>query len=184
MSIMPKILEGQYHTICFDFDGVLTNNKVYVCANGTEYVQCSRGDGLGFELLKAFIAQHSIPIEILILSRESNTVIQSRAIKLGIKCCHPVRHKYTYLKEYFDHKFPGSKGDFLGLIYIGNDLNDLECIIEAGFSACPSDSHYLVKKYSNIVASKPGGDDFAREVIEALVDLPSLSNEEIFKLLL
>ncbi len=35
-----------------DFDGVFTDNKVYLCENGLESVVCSRSDGFGIELLK------------------------------------------------------------------------------------------------------------------------------------
>lgn len=36
----------------FDFDGVLTDNKVYIDQNGNESVRCSRADGLAFKALK------------------------------------------------------------------------------------------------------------------------------------
>ena len=38
------------HTIVFDFDGVFTDNKVWVDQNGVESVRCDRGDGLGFDI--------------------------------------------------------------------------------------------------------------------------------------
>ena len=38
------------HTIIFDFDGVFTDNKVYISENGKESVRCDRGDGLAFDM--------------------------------------------------------------------------------------------------------------------------------------
>ena len=54
-----------------DFDGVLTDNRVYVREDGTETVACSRGDGLGMTLLR----KHGFPA--VILSSESNPVVSA-----------------------------------------------------------------------------------------------------------
>ena len=40
------------HTIIFDFDGVFTDNYVYVDNHGNETVRCSRADSYGINLLK------------------------------------------------------------------------------------------------------------------------------------
>ena len=60
----------KYHTLVFDFDGVFTNNKVYVNEKGIESIICDRGDGLGLNILKKFInlnlPKHMRPLKIRI----------------------------------------------------------------------------------------------------------------------
>jgi 3-deoxy-D-manno-octulosonate 8-phosphate phosphatase KdsC-like HAD superfamily phosphatase len=50
---MKKIIR-KIRLVAFDFDGVFTDNMVYVFQNGTEAVRCSRGDGIGLQKLKLF----------------------------------------------------------------------------------------------------------------------------------
>ena len=66
--------------VILDFDGVLTDNRVYVMEDGREAVACHRGDGWGIGILQ------QAGIEVIILSTESNPVVSARAEKLGIEC--------------------------------------------------------------------------------------------------
>ena len=65
--------------VVFDFDGVLTDNRVWVLEDGTEAVACSRADGLAFDILR----HHRVPT--LIMSTETNPVVSARAKKLKVK---------------------------------------------------------------------------------------------------
>ena len=62
----------------YDFDGVMTDNKVYIDQNGIEMVQVNRADGLGIAELK------KMGYKQIILSTEKNSVVAARANKLGI----------------------------------------------------------------------------------------------------
>lgn len=183
MKAIPVLAKSSYHTLCLDFDGVFTSNKVLVDRTGAEFVQCSRGDGLGFDLLKAYLKKHHVLLNIIILSRESNSVVSSRASKLGLECFHPVKNKHQFLSTLFQDNPTLFPGGFEGLIYLGNDLNDLQCILSAGFSICPSDSHPLVIEHSDCIHNRNGGDDFVRCVLESLIDLPRLGISEIITML-
>ena len=66
--------------LILDFDGVLTDNRVYITQDGKEAVACHRGDGWGIRLLK------NAGLEIIILSTETNPVVSARAKKLGVEC--------------------------------------------------------------------------------------------------
>ena len=55
------------------------------------------------------------------------------------------------------------------MVYLGNDINDLDCIKECSFSACPNDSPSIIKENSDFIGKKNGGDGFIREVIEHLI---------------
>ena len=157
---------GNFHTIAFDFDGIFTDNKVYVDQYGRESVMCDRSDGLGLSLLKKYIRRSQLQISLLIVSTETNPVVMQRAQKLDIPCYQGIDNKLLFLKEYLEnsnHKISDHKN---GLIFLGNDLNDLEAIHAAQVSFCPSDAHAIVKKASTYVLERPGGHGFIREFVE------------------
>lgn len=140
----------------FDFDGVLTNNKVYISENGVESVECSRADGLAFDVLK------KLNKPVIILSTEKNLVIQVRAKKLKILAINGVDDKVKALKKLIiKHKYNLDK-----IFFVGNDLNDYLAMKLCGYTACPSDSHPQIKKISNVCLSKAGGDGVIRELVE------------------
>ena len=172
------------HTIIFDFDGIFTNNKVIVDQNGTEYIVCDRGDGLGFDLLRAFSKLKNWEINLLIISKEKNNVLEQRAQKLNLNCVYGISNKKRYIDNYFKEKFPYLREPNKGLIYLGNDLNDLSMIRFAGFSIAPNDAHEIIKKEADLVINKNGGDSFIREFIEEFIELKSMSLDEIENLLI
>ena len=64
--------------LIMDFDGVLTDNKVFVFENEEEAVVCNKSDGVAVRELK------KNNVELLILSAEKNEVVSMRARKLGV----------------------------------------------------------------------------------------------------
>ena len=76
---------NEFHTIVFDFDGVFTDNKVYLNEQGEESIRCDRSDGLGINLLNRFKIKNSWDLEYFILSKEKNIVVNKRAEKLQIE---------------------------------------------------------------------------------------------------
>ena len=80
-------------------------------------------------------------------------------------------------------EFPNLKKPNEGLIYLGNDLNDLSMMRYAGFSVAPIDSHEIIKKEADLVIEKKGGDSFIRTFIEDLIQLESMDLDYIEKLL-
>ena len=170
-----------FHTIVFDFDGIFTNNKVFINQEGLESVQCDRADGLGINILKKYIKKKNIEIEIFILSKEKNKVVLSRSNKLDLDCKHGIDNKLMFLMNYLNQRFGENKISPKNLLYMGNDLNDLESIIYSGFSICPNDSHELIKKYSSITLNSNGGEGFVREAIELLIRLNELEYNELIE---
>ncbi|MDH5730011.1 MAG: hypothetical protein OEZ58_13540 [Gammaproteobacteria bacterium] len=175
----PKL--ENIHTIVFDFDGVFTNNKVYLNQYGEEWVQCDRGDGLGFDLIKHIRKEKNFDFQLMVLSKEKNSVVAARAKKLGICCQYGVSNKKKYLDEYFLEK--GFDDPFSGLIYLGNDLNDLPVMRVAGFSVAPDDAHILVKECASVTLGVKGGDGFIRGFVEKLLNLRDMTPEELDELI-
>mgnify|MGYP005647233669 CR=1 FL=1 len=145
----------------FDFDGVLTNNMVYLDQNGKESVSCSRGDGLAFDALR------KLKKPAYILSTEKNTVVSARAEKLQISVLQGTENKVSGIQEII--KKENCKLE--NILYVGNDLNDYRVMGICGFTACPADSHKKIKQISNIVLKTNGGHGIVRELLEDVLGL-------------
>ena len=164
------------NTIIFDFDGVFTDNKAWNDASGNEFIRCDRGDGLGIRMLKNYIRQSNLSTQIAVVSKERNKSSASRTSKLGIEYHGGVDDKLSFIKNNYRCK------DGKGLLYAGNDLNDLESMLFAEYSAAPSDAHDRIKEIAKWTSQKRGGEGFVRDVIEKLIDLPSMPTEQINRL--
>jgi len=145
----------------FDFDGVLTNNMVYLDQNGKESVSCSRGDGLAFDVLR------KLKKTAYILSTEKNTVVSARAQKLQISALQGAENKVAGIQEII--KKENCKLE--NILYVGNDLNDYRVMDICGFTACPADSHKKIKQISSIVLKTNGGCGVVRELLEDVLGL-------------
>ena len=170
MKSISKIYWRNIHTLVFDFDGIFTDNKVYVDQNGVESVKCDRSDGLALDLLREFIKKNNWDLEYFILSTEKNTVVKQRAKKMKIKCHQGISCKVNFLKEYISNRFDNDISFSSGILYLGNDINDYEAIIFSGYSISPANSHITIKKVCNYVYEESGGDGFVRAVIESLIN--------------
>jgi 3-deoxy-D-manno-octulosonate 8-phosphate phosphatase (KDO 8-P phosphatase) len=162
------------HTIMFDFDGVFTDNKVWVDQDGRESIQCDRGDGLAMNILRRFAKEHEWNIDLLILSMEANPVVSARAHKIGVECFQSISNKSVFMTTYLSNKQRSAEG----LVYLGNDLNDLAAMKLAGCSVAPSDAHELVKQTADFILAEKGGAGFVRAFVEKLIGLENI--EEFF----
>ena len=170
------------HTIAFDFDGVFTDNKVWVDQDGREMVRCDRGDGLGFDFVRAYQRLGKIDIETFIISKEKNPVVLSRARKLQLKCYNGVSDKRDFIRKHLTERFPDSTNAYAGFVYMGNDINDLPLMRDAGFSVAPADCHPMVKNVASLVLDVNGGEGCVRTFIEMLLKIDSLTDGEIDEL--
>ena len=142
--------------IAFDFDGVFTDNTVYVFEDGREAVLCNRSDGIGLKKLK------SMGIESIVLSTEINPVVSVRCRKLGIACLQNTHDKFTALKRIMiKHNLTLEETAF-----VGNDVNDLECLASVGFPVAVNDAHKAILKYARYITKLPGGHGAVREVCD------------------
>jgi N-acylneuraminate cytidylyltransferase len=158
---MGQLNHNSLQAIVFDFDGVLTDDRVWVDQDGRETVCCSRRDGLGFDLLRA------TGIQLFILSTETNLVVAQRAKKLKISCIQGSNDKALAVQALArDNGFSLSE-----VLYVGNDINDLEAMKLCGYSACPSDAHAEVKKITTFHLQTSGGNGVVREIVESLLGL-------------
>jgi YrbI family 3-deoxy-D-manno-octulosonate 8-phosphate phosphatase len=156
-----KISISDIDVFVFDFDGVLTNNLVYLDQDGRESVCLSRSDGLAFDALRK-LDKHS-----LILSTEKNPVVNFRAEKLKIKAIFGVKDKAKVFLNLAERN--GYNLD--KVLYVGNDINDYNIMRCCGISVCPADSHIKIKEISDIVLNTCGGKGVVRELLEDVLGL-------------
>lgn len=149
--------------IVFDFDGVFTDNRVGITENGEEFAICSRSDGLGISQLKR------LNIPLLILSTETNPIVEHRARKLGIECIYGVKNKINILKEWIRKNNINRP-----IMYMGNDINDSECLSFADIAVLPSDAHSDVVPFADIVLCRKGGNGAVRELCDFIVKLANI----------
>lgn len=180
MSVAPAWPAlASIHTIVFDFDGVFTDNKVYLNQEGVESVRCDRGDGLGIDFLRNAHVHERIRADIFILSKEPNPVVLARARKLKLECKHGVARKKDFMDAYFAEQRPADPVPYAGLVFLGNDLNDLALMCAAGFSVAPADAHPVIRHHASVVLPQRGGEGFIRAFVEQLLTIDTMTLEEL-----
>jgi len=152
--------------VVFDFDGVFTDNHVYFAQDGTEYVKCWRGDGLGLAKLR------ELGIQILVLSTETNPVVEKRCQKLKIEYIIGCKDKLAALKKELKKRNIRSENT----CYMGNDINDLECLKYVGLPVATFDADREVIEVARHITKKPGGLGAVREICD-LIHLAKTKNE-------
>ena len=150
---------SQIKAVIFDFDGVFTDNRVIVSTTGEEFVICDRGDGMGTNLLAA------AGIKMLILSKEKNAVVTSRGKKLNIEVIQGCDDKLPELIQWLQK----NNVDAQQAAYIGNDINDLECLKHVGVAVIPADAHHSVIDTATWILQHNGGRGAIREFADVIL---------------
>jgi len=139
--------------IVYDFDGVMTDNRVLTLQDGTEAVFANRSDGFAVRRM------NEMGIKQVIISTETNPVIKARAEKIGIPCLQGIGNKLTILKKYISE----NNIDKGKVVFIGNEINDVEAMSYVGLPVAPADAYPEVKDMAMIVLKARGGKGVVRE---------------------
>jgi N-acylneuraminate cytidylyltransferase len=143
-----------------DCDGCLTDGGMYYSENGDELKKFNTKDGMGIRLLreKGIITG--------IITGENVDMVARRAKKLKIDELHMgIGDKLGVVKQLSEkYSIPLEQ-----IAYFGDDVNDLECIIACGHSACPADALPSVAERAGYICSKKGGDGAVREYIDFIL---------------
>jgi len=146
--VKSKLDKVQKPKILFtDFDGCLTDDRVWLNQEGEEFVAANRKDGLAVKRLK------NLGIQIVITSTETNKVVLARGNKMGVEVLQGLSDKAASIEQYLNQK----NLSWEDVWYIGNDINDLGAIRKAKFSICPSDAVKAVKKEVDLKLKTKGG---------------------------
>ena len=153
--------------LALDFDGVFTDNTVYVFQDGREAVRCWRSDGLGLALLGG------VGVEAVIISTEVNPVVSARARKLRLRCVQGCHDKLGALEAIL-RKRKLSPGQ---VAFVGNDINDAPCLKRVGLPIVVRDAHPDVIGLAAYRTRARGGFGAVREVCDLIVKVRSADKE-------
>jgi YrbI family 3-deoxy-D-manno-octulosonate 8-phosphate phosphatase len=154
-----KLYKIQKPKILFtDFDGCLTDDRVWLNQDGEEFVAANRKDGLAVKRLR------NLGIEIVIASTETNKVVLARGNKMGVEVLLGLDDKADEIGKYLKLR----NLSWNDIWYIGNDVNDLGAIKRANLSLCPADAVKKVKKVVDVVLKTDGGRGIISEIATEL----------------
>ena len=153
-----RIYHKNIDLVVYDFDGVMTDNRVILFQDGTEAVTVNRADGLGVDCIR------SMGLPQLILSTETNSVVNARGAKLGIDVIASCADKKLALIDFCAHH----NYELKKVVYLGNDLNNLEVMKIVGFPVAPVDAHPKIKKIAKLITEAKGGEGVVRELSDAI----------------
>lgn len=153
--------------VVLDFDGVLTDNRVWVDENGKESVAANRSDSMGLVMMQ------KMGVPALVISKETNPVVTARCRKLNLPVMQGIDDKKAVLLHYMqEHDIPPAN-----VIYVGNDVNDLTCFEVAGCAAAPVDAEPEVLRRADVILSRAGGHGAVREICDRVMQ--QLKHQEV-----
>lgn len=145
--------------LVLDFDGVLTDNRVFQHQDGTELVACNRSDGMGIQMLLA----DGVPI--VVLSKQKNPVVAARCKTLGVPCWQNEPDKGQAIRAIAEKLSISIER----VAFMGNDVNDLPAMTPVGVPLAPADAEWAVLETVRFVTPRPGGRGAVRDVCDHLL---------------
>ncbi len=146
--------------VIFDIDGVMTDCKLYLAADGSEIKAVNVRDGLGIKLLM----KHGI--EVAVISGRPSEAMAQRLAFLGVK--------YVWLNT--EEKLPAFESllKTLGIAahecaHMGDDIPDLPLFARVGLAIAPGDAHAKAKAAAQLVTQARGGDGAIREAVDFIL---------------
>ncbi|MFL7868262.1 MAG: HAD hydrolase family protein [Anaerolineales bacterium] len=145
--------------LVMDFDGVLTDNRVWVNQDGVESVAANRSDSYGLGLLR------KAGVEALVISKEVNPVVAARCKKMKVPYLQGIDDKEKVLRQYLTEK----KINSASVVFVGNDINDLPGFRVAGWAVAVADALPEVIREADYVLSEQGGRGAVRELCDLIL---------------
>jgi len=145
--------------LVLDFDGVLTDNRVWVGQDGSEGVMANRSDSLGIRMLS------QAGVGAVVISMETNPVVAARCRKMNIPYIQGENDKATALKKLLSER----QVDAAEAVYLGNDVNDLPCFPLVGWAVAVADALPEVARRADFILSRPGGHAAVRELCDLIL---------------
>ena len=158
---MTIVLPNTIKMVITDFDGIVTDNCVYIDENGGMTRKLNFKDIMAFSLLS------KNGFKIGIISGEANSAIEIIKNKFNIEEVHQgIRNKLEVLEAIID-KYSLSNEEF---VYIGDDVNDYDSLCRAKYAITVPNAIEKIKNINNIqVTSNSGGNGAFREIVDCLI---------------
>ena len=143
-----------------DVDGVFTDGGMYYSDKGEVLKKFNTKDGMGVELLK----DKNIPT--ILITKEKSLITKKRSKKIKVeKLLEGISDKERILEKIcLQYNIKNNE-----IAYIGDDVNDLKIMKKVGLTCCPFDSIPEIKRISNLISSKKGGDGCFREFADYII---------------
>jgi len=157
--------------LVLDFDGVLTDGYVYFRQDGMETVRCSRKDSLGINMLQ------KAGIGVVVISKETNPVVATRCRKMNVDFFYGVDmgdQKLDILKRYLQERNLSLEET----AYMGDDVNDIECIQAVGVGVTVADGYSDCKAIADYITERKGGEHAVREICELILKAKRMGGEK------
>ncbi len=163
----PRMLPQEVDLVVLDFDGVMTDNLVWVDAEGREWVAANRSDGWGLARLQ------ERGVEVVVLSTEKNPVVAARCGKLGIQVVQGLEDKAIALEKLLSDR----EIDPMRVVFLGNDVNDVPCFPLVACAIVVADAHPQARIRADLILARQGGRGAVRELCDLLIRRMDEENE-------
>jgi len=162
---------ARIRAVALDVDGVLTDGGLWWGPGGEEWKRFSFTDIMGLSLARR------AGLKLALISGEDSPLVDRYATKMHIGyVVKGTRDKAAALRE-----FAASAGlEAAEICYMGDDVNDLEAMDLAGFSAAPANAARAVLARADFVTTKLGGNGAVRELIEAILTAKGISEQQVY----
>ena len=156
MSNIDNLLQS-VTTFVFDYDGVMTDGTVFSDPNGQPWRATNVKDGFALQLAI------KLGYRVAVISGAFCPSMEVRMNSLDVTDVFTgVSNKVLKLKEYMNHKGL----DASQIVFMGDDIPDIQVMKEVGVPACPADAAPEVKVISKFISERPGGKGAVRDIIE------------------
>ncbi len=152
-------LAKKIKVVITDVDGVLTDGGMYYTSNGNIMKKFHVRDGMGVTLLR----KNGIPT--IIITKESTQMVKKWSKNMKVKLFDGVIHKEKILEK-ICQQYDVTPSE---IVYIGDDVNDVNLLKLVGLAAVPKDGTQIAKKVSNYICKTNGGKGVFREVAEFIL---------------
>jgi 3-deoxy-D-manno-octulosonate 8-phosphate phosphatase (KDO 8-P phosphatase) len=146
----------------FDIDGVLSKQTILLDNEGIPMRTVNLRDGYALQLAvkKGY--------RVAVISGGNSSAFEKRLNSLGVK---DVNLNCSDKKEVYNKYLKENKLDTGDVLYMGDDIPDIEVMQLAGVAVCPSDADSEIKEVSLYISDKAGGEGCVRDVIEQVMRL-------------
>ena len=151
---------AQVEAIVLDVDGVMTDGGIIPTPDGDFIRRYNAKDGY------AIAAALREGMKICVISGGRGRMLENRLTMLGVtkiylNCMDKVVAMHEFFAEYNINPE--------NVIYMGDDIPDLECMRMVGIPVCPSDAAMEVVEASRYVSEFTGGNGAVRDIVEQVL---------------
>ena len=171
-SLDLKLKAKNIKLAAFDIDGVMTDGSLFYLPDSSQAKVFNAKDGLGIVML------NKAGIKTAIITAKETNAVKERANSLGItKLFMNQKNKILALNS-ICKEFSLKHNE---IMYMGDDLPDIEVLKSVGLSVCPNDAVAEVQEICDIVTKNSGGKGAVREICDFILKAKGTSFEDLKK---